>query len=329
MATTLSFPETENRNRAIIGIVVAVLASLLLHAVLYYWFHILRLDFGAPTVDPIEPVRFHVDRTSIDPKHLEQEPALPPISGNNPQNSRQPMEVEPGKIAAFDGPLQAPSIPVPRLTEMPTASLSADAAPAPVEAFSALPLDADGKYAQAAQAMANEAGTAALAEAGQALKPSNLAGGGDGAVSAKGAPGFSEISNLANLRAPTALGRPAFQPILIRLSSDVLFAFDSAQLKPEAEASLGLVATALAKATRAKITVEGHSDTIGEEAYDQKLSEQRAEAVAKWLMARTGFGPDHIQFHGYGKTRPIVNPLGSIEEQARNRRVEIRVEGER
>ena len=310
-------------------LLLAIFASLLLHGTLYFLFRGMYLDFGRPLVDPIQPPRFHLDRATIDPKHLEPEPQLPAIQGRNPFNSRQPQELTPDKIAAFDGPLKAPSIPVPRLTDQPAASLAAGPAPVPVDAFSALPPQPDGKIPQAAQALADEASTAALMEANKALKQSSLAGGGDGMVSAKGAPGFTEISSLANMRPPSALERPGFQPILIRLSSDVMFEFDSAHLKLDAEKSLGQIATALGLAKKVKVVVEGHTDTVGTDEYNQRLSEQRAQAVADWLTLHSGLGPGHISARGFGKTRPIVNPNGSIEEQARNRRVELRVEGER
>ncbi|MDD5261972.1 MAG: OmpA family protein [Methylacidiphilales bacterium] len=324
-----SFESTNRSERTsfIAWLLLAILASLLLHGTLYILFRGLYVDFGKPLVDPIEPARFHLERATIDPKHLE--PELPPTQGSNPKNSREPLEMSTEKIAAFDGPLKAPSIPLPRLTNLPTAPLGNGPAPLPAEAFTALPIHSEGGIPEAAQALANEASTAAMAEANKALAQSNPGGNGDAMASSKGTPGFSEISSLANLRPPSALERPGFQPILIRLSSDVLFEFDSARLKTDAESSLGQVAAVLAQAKKVQIMVEGHTDTIGTDEYNQRLSEQRAEAVAVWLRQRSGLGPDVLHSRGFGKTRPIVNPRGSIEEQARNRRVEIRVEGER
>ncbi|MDR0534561.1 MAG: OmpA family protein [Verrucomicrobiales bacterium] len=307
----------------------AVLLSLVIHLTLFFYFRGVDIGFGKPVVDPMQPARFHVERATINPKDLEPEPLPKPATVGVVNSSQKPLEISPDKIAAFDGPLKVPSIPVPRLTDQPAASLSASSAAIPVESFSALSLAADGKVPQVAQALANEASTAALKEANSALAQSNLAGGSDGSVSPQGVPGFNEISSLADLRAPDAVPRPAAQPILIRLSSDVLFEFDSAQLKPTAQTALAQIAAELARATQAKITVEGHTDTFGADAYNQQLSEARAKAVADFLIRQTGLDPSHISSRGFGKTRPIVNPQGSVEEQARNRRVEIRVEGER
>jgi outer membrane protein OmpA-like peptidoglycan-associated protein len=297
----------------------AVLLSLLAHVILYCYFRGVDVGFGKPVVNPLQPARFHVERASIDPKQLEPGPLPSPVAFGTVE---RPAEISPDKIAAFDGPLNVPSIPVPRPDEQPPTSLSAAI---PVQPFSALPLAADGNIAQA---LADEAGNAALKEADLALAQGNLAqgrlaGGNDGV------PDFNEISSLADLRVPDAVPRPAVQPILIRLSSDILFEFDSAQLKPTAQDALGKIAGELARATQAKITVEGYTDSFGTDAYNQQLSEARAKAVADFLARQTGLDSSHIASRGFGKTRPIVNPQGSVGEQARNRRVEIRIEGER
>lgn len=306
----------------------AVALSLFAHLVLGLWFRGVDVGFDKPVVDPMQPARFHVERATFDPKQLEPGPTPKPVPSSVPRE--KPTEILAEKIVAFDGPLTVPSIPAPRLVDQPPASLSADSAAVPTQAFSALPLTADGQAPQIAQALADAASTAALREANTALAQGNLAGGGGGGeLAPQEVPTFKEISALADLRTPEMVARPVAQPILIRLSSDVLFEFDSAQLRPAAREALERIAAALARATRAQITVEGHTDTFGTDVYNQKLSEFRAEAVALFLLQETGLEPARITSRGYGKSRPIVNPQGSISEQTRNRRVEIRVEGER
>jgi outer membrane protein OmpA-like peptidoglycan-associated protein len=311
------------------GLVLSAAAvSLLLHGAVLYGFHRARLGFGPPLVDPIEPKRFHLERATIDPARLEPEPRATTSSTLPP--AQRDIALDPDQIAAFSGPLQAPRMPAPSIPADLPASLSLDASPVPVDAFSALPLETEGNLPQLAQALTNEAGTAALRELNRTLQGS-LAGGGDGAaVPGSGAvPKFEDISSAASFRPPDALERPAFQPILLRLSSDVLFEFDSATLQPSAYTSLERVAQALRNAVRTVITIEGHTDTIGDEAYNLRLSEQRAAAVAAWLKQQPGLGSKPMSVKGYGETRPIVAPNGSIAEQKQNRRVEIRIEAER
>ena len=109
----------------------------------------------------------------------------------------------------------------------------------------------------------------------------------------------------------------------MRLPSDILFDFDSSQLRPGADSTLDQAVDYIKKFRRADIEVDGHTDTIGDADYNLKLSTSRADAVMAWLQQRI---PDSVYtWHskGWGKTKPIVNPQGSIEEQERNRRVEI------
>ena len=114
--------------------------------------------------------------------------------------------------------------------------------------------------------------------------------------------------------------------VRIELSSDVLFDFDKASLKPEALPSLQKLATVMKSYPNSSGTIEGHTDSIGNESYNQKLSERRAESVLQWL-ASNGV-TTQLSTHGWGKTRPAVpntNPDGSDNpaNRQKNRRVEI------
>lgn len=309
--------------------VVAIILSLLLHALLFLLLRGWTLNFGPPLVDPVEPPRFNVQQAEINPKYLEP-PAPPRTSGANPSASQRPVELDPEKIASFSGALNAPKIPTPRIAADEAAPLSATAAPVPVDAFSALPLDSQGNIPQISQALAQEASTAALKEANLALTQGSLAGGGGAASQPNGVPGYDDLANLVQFRPPTAtIEKPAFQPILLRLDSDVLFEFDSAHLLPSAGTSLQQVATFLDKAIRAKVTVEGFTDTFGTDDYNMTLSLSRAQSVADWLAAHTSLPAGSFVVKGFGKTRPLVNPQGTIEQQAPNRRVDIRIEAEK
>ena len=73
--------------------------------------------------------------------------------------------------------------------------------------------------------------------------------------------------------------------IKIDLAADVLFDFDKASIKKEAEPSLQNLATVLKANPGAAVTIEGHTDAKGADAYNQTLSEQRAASVKQWLVA--------------------------------------------
>ena len=115
--------------------------------------------------------------------------------------------------------------------------------------------------------------------------------------------------------------------IRIDLAADVLFDFDKATLKKDAESSLQKVATILKAHPSAKTTIEGHTDGKGNDAYNQTLSEQRAESVKGWLVS-AGANNASIATRGLGKTKPIAHntkPDGADDPdgRAKNRRVEI------
>jgi outer membrane protein OmpA-like peptidoglycan-associated protein len=116
--------------------------------------------------------------------------------------------------------------------------------------------------------------------------------------------------------------------IRIDLSADVLFDFDKAEIKKEAEPSLQKLATVIQANPGAKVAIDGHTDGRGADDYNQKLSEARAASVKQWLVANAKVDGAAISTRGLGKTRPVApnaKPDGSDDPQgrARNRRVEI------
>jgi outer membrane protein OmpA-like peptidoglycan-associated protein len=116
--------------------------------------------------------------------------------------------------------------------------------------------------------------------------------------------------------------------IRIELAADVLFDFDKADIKTEAEPSLQKVATVLEANPGAKVSIEGHTDGKGQDPYNQKLSEARAASVKQWLVTHAQVSAASVTTRGWGKTKPVAHntkPDGSDdpEGRAKNRRVEI------
>lgn len=118
------------------------------------------------------------------------------------------------------------------------------------------------------------------------------------------------------------------QEIKIELAADVLFDFDKATLRPEAGPALEKVAAVLKSYPKASVVIDGHTDGKGNDQYNQKLSERRAEAVRLWLVAHQVTTP--MTARGWGKRKPVApntKPDGSDDPAGRqkNRRVEITV----
>lgn len=113
---------------------------------------------------------------------------------------------------------------------------------------------------------------------------------------------------------------------VITLQDGVLFDFGKYDLRPEAKATLTKLATVLNQAKVPAAQINGHTDSIGDDAFNQDLSEKRASAVATQLKADGVTA--NLQTHGYGKTQPVAdntNADGSDNPAGRqaNRRVEI------
>lgn len=112
----------------------------------------------------------------------------------------------------------------------------------------------------------------------------------------------------------------------LRIGSDILFDFDRAELRPEAGPTIDQLSGLIAQRHRPAL-VEGHTDAIGTESYNQTLSERRASAVQRAISQRSSFELP-LRIRGFGKSRPVAanqRPDGSDDPEGRqrNRRVEV------
>ncbi|MGH8589126.1 MAG: OmpA family protein [Gammaproteobacteria bacterium] len=121
------------------------------------------------------------------------------------------------------------------------------------------------------------------------------------------------------------------EAVTMKLEGDVLFDFDRAEIKPEAEQTLDKVGSVIAQFPEGKVLIEGHTDSKGAPDVNLGVSKRRAEAVKDWLIKKKGVPESIITTGGFGETKPVApntNPDGSDNTQGRqqNRRVEITVE---
>jgi len=136
--------------------------------------------------------------------------------------------------------------------------------------------------------------------------------------------------------APTPAPPPPPKPVTekVTFAADVFFDFDKAVLKPEGKAAIdSMVVAKLAQMQKLEVVlVTGHTDRIGTEAYNQKLSERRADAVRDYLVGK-GVDKAKIETIGLGEKQPVVqcdqkNLKALIECLQPNRRVEVQAKGE-
>lgn len=136
--------------------------------------------------------------------------------------------------------------------------------------------------------------------------------------------------NSAAAKAPSYSVRDEGRKHLISLSADMLFDFDKSTLTPKAQAVLTELAPVLKKYGEASVIIDGHTDNIGTDEYNQDLSERRARTVKERLIA-LGAVTESAGIRGFGSRCPVANNTygdGTDYPQgrAKNRRVVITVE---
>jgi len=105
----------------------------------------------------------------------------------------------------------------------------------------------------------------------------------------------------------------------------VNFDFDKYNIRPDARSILDEAVQTLKSEPSIKVSVEGHTDSRGTDAYNQKLSERRADSVADY-MSRGGISRSRLSTEGFGESRPVASNE-TDDGRAQNRRVELRVIG--
>lgn len=118
--------------------------------------------------------------------------------------------------------------------------------------------------------------------------------------------------------------------VKIELAGDVLFDFDKADIRSEAEVALRRVVELIKQHPRSSVAIDGYTDGKGVDAYNLRLSDKRAMAVKDWLARQGGIDVKRMKARGWGRANPVApntNPDGSDNPEGRqkNRRVEITV----
>ncbi len=138
--------------------------------------------------------------------------------------------------------------------------------------------------------------------------------------------------------APTPMAPPVAPPVAppappavvaekVTYAADAFFDFDKSVLKPEAKAKLDDLVAKTGGVNLEVIIAVGHTDSVGSDAYNQKLSVRRSEAVKAYLVSK-GVEKNRVYTEGKGEKQPVADNKTS-EGRAKNRRVEIEVVGTR
>jgi len=139
----------------------------------------------------------------------------------------------------------------------------------------------------------------------------------------------------AGAAAPAPTPAPAPEPVpepeapvaqVVRVELDVKFDFDKSVVKPNSYGDVKNLADFMKQYPQTTTVVEGHTDSVGPDAYNQKLSQRRADAV-KQVLVKDGIAPNRVSSVGYGKSRPVADNATEAG-RAINRRVEASVEAQ-
>ena len=177
-------------------------------------------------------------------------------------------------------------------------------------------------------------GTNELCWRNAAWTPATAAPGCDGALEApKAAAAPAPAPAAAPAPAPAAAApapAPAPAPVAaqkVTYAADAFFDFDKSVLKPEGRAKLDDLVSKIKDINLEVIIAVGHTDSVGSDAYNQRLSVRRAEAVKAYLVSK-GIERNRIYTEGKGEKQPIADNR-TAEGRAKNRRVEVEVVGTR
>ncbi len=150
----------------------------------------------------------------------------------------------------------------------------------------------------------------------------------DGALAAAPAPAAAPAAAAPAAAAPAA--KPAPAPAVaqkVTYAADAFFDFDKSVLKPEGKAKLDDLVSKVKDINLEVIIAVGHTDSVGTDAYNQKLSVRRSEAVKAYLVSK-GIEKNRVYTEGKGEKQPVADNK-TKEGRAKNRRVEIEVVGTR
>ena len=156
--------------------------------------------------------------------------------------------------------------------------------------------------------------------------PATAAAGCDGAIVAPKAAPAPAAAPKAAAPAPKPAPAPA-AATKVTYAADAFFDFDKAVLKKEGKAKLDDLVGKVKGINLEVIIAVGHTDSVGTDAYNQKLSVKRADAVKAYLVSK-GIEKNRVYTEGKGEKQPVADNK-TAEGRAKNRRVEIEVVGTR
>lgn len=307
----------------------AFFLSLALHLALYVFFRTKKLEHFSTTTERLVPRAFSVQRLDVDSKLLQnQEDEAAPPAAKKPTDFK-PIELPDEKPSVDQLSTDARITPVaPELTK-PIAMEKPRVEAADLTALSQAQKDSakdmENDLHSLTKTLLRDSPKVAAQSLLKYTENTGASGGSsDSAAMTSAAGRLNELLGRGLKKGDAPLSLPG----------GALFEFNSVDLKPEAIDQLRKLGQLIKKSPQVIFSIEGHSDSFGDDETNHALSLQRAESVRAWLVQNMEADPAHIQTKGYGKTRLVVPPApydahtqasidAEVARQAKNRRVEI------
>ncbi|HWL53019.1 MAG TPA: OmpA family protein [Chthoniobacteraceae bacterium] len=294
----------------------ALIASVVIHVVLLVTFHVNKLErFNVEErTARLSPRPFTVKQVHLDPKIFETE-VEPQASAHKPQTAAPQQVLQPERPDLAEIPdkvtlTPGPTDPIPPLVDEKPAAISG-----------ALPKVDQPQMNAEIERELNTLRERAGSENAPKIAPSadlSREAAAQGGERTDDIPGFSTLDDLL------ARSGPLSGPVApVAMPGGALFDYDSAELHAASVATLSKLGELIRRNPHATFSLEGHSDSFGDPAYNRELSLRRADAVKAWLIQNMQVDPSRIATRGFGSERLIAPATGTPEEQQVNRRVEI------
>jgi len=313
---------------------VAILMALLLHVALFFVLGHLRVEMGFGEAIEIQTAPVNVEQVEVRSTEMEEVSPIEEIEEPPEDASTLLEEIDMLEMMPEDMEIDIrPDILEPQIAiELENPAMSGDiegTLPEPV-AGPAIEVEME-ELGQLEQSLRSAAEGQVIVDPGAAVSDTIdpdaftedlLKKGAEGAADKGALKDFTSLEDLIGMEGNALLDKKAM------IGSDLLFEYNSDVLRESARLSLMKVAMLIDRNPNLYCWIEGHTDLFGGDQFNLDLSRRRSAAVKNYLVGSLSMPGSRMMIRGFGKTVPFV-PEGTVEEQALNRRVEIKMRKER
>jgi OOP family OmpA-OmpF porin len=313
---------------------VAILMALLLHVALFFVLGHLRIQMVFEEALGIQTAPVNVEQVEVRPQEYEEVAPIEEIEEPPEDASTLLEEIDMLEMMPEDTEIDIrPDVLEPQIAiELESPAMSGDiegTLPEPVVA-PAIEVETE-ELGQLERSFATAAEGQVIVDPGAAVSDTIdpdaftedlLKKGAEGAADKGALKDFTSLEDMLGMEGNALLDKTAM------IGSDLLFEYNSDVLRQSAKLSLMKVAMLIDRNPGLYCWIEGHTDLFGGDGFNLDLSRRRSSAVKSYLVSSLRMPSDRMVVRGFGKTMPVV-PEGTVEEQALNRRVEIKMRRER